>query len=527
MLQQLQIDVGQKKPLIIKDLPNLLLYVQSLNASSHNRSSYLFQNSNVFGFNDPRLIELHENHVCLYVDKYLETSIPDIQTEFLLESQGFSPCDYDGYLGKPDKDGVIRSRFRVNFCKNPNLQDYSEFITPLISGGRYNPYVRFNSSKISGATQLNKLQDLVGLDVVTSETEFSGTPIIDLMVFTFPFDFVGKYLLIPNKRNWVINKMWNCWREFFKQLRFLFNLPLEFIHGCNVSLHLWSSEFPLIPHPHFHVVFPHFSYLNVTKRYREDVEFVYDDLYEKLYSATDKADRYYLKKELSEKLNDFLYFTPLEKIGPELESGNKLPFDASLVRFIWSEIVNEEFKVPAGTSDYDVFIEFVKVTNKAKLLHYLQYKNRPVILDMDLFFKKVGNCITGYTPGDIHLDVVHSFVQSLFIEAAMKEDVQKCNRYESILKKIEFIASHVDAKDLFSWLQFLSIYRTDTRTYGFWQNIKRYRITSIMRGELPSNPVCPICGNDIEKTIGVNELFIDLVIVHDRSKFKIFTLDGG
>lgn len=525
MLNQISLELGQSKPLIIDNLVDLVLYVQSQNGNRFNGSKYLSK----FGFEDPRLISIHQNNSCLYIDKYFETCIPDIQTEFLLESVGKSPEDYEAFLGKdirkptsdfkpfikPDPSDSKKEfcRFWVNYCDNKG--DISKLITPIIHGGSWNPYVRFNSSKISGSKQLNKIRDLVGLQSINV---YEDPVIFDLLVLTFP-EVVSLQLLHSNKRNLTIKKMWLCHHKFFHELRFLFGLDPAQSHGCNSSLHLWSSSFPFLPHAHFHMVFPHFCYLNISKDYREDVEEVCKDLYDKLYDCSDYTKRRSLQCELSNKLEDLLYFEQLKRIGP-VHNKRVLPFDVDLLKFIWSEIVEEVFQLQ--DLELDIHCEFVKSSNKAKLLHYLQYKNRPPILDLDLFFRKCQNFITGYDSLDPAAAI--GYIQGLFVSAVMKENVEDSKRYESLLLKTEDIFKRFDSKKILSWLRFLSVWQTDTRVLGFWQNIKRYRVTHSTRGELPSSFVCPVCGGNLFKFGGVNSPLVGFMIINIQSKFKVFDL---
>lgn len=520
MLSQVTLQQPENNQLIIEDLSSLVIYVQSQNGSFPNRSNGCSKKRKTFGFNDPRLITLHNGSSSLYVDKYLECSIPDIQTEFLLESKGLSPEDYDAFLGRSDKHGVIGpEKFWVKICENEGV--LSELVLPIISGGRYNPYVRLNSCKNSGSTQLHKILDLAGSNI---EDIGEGPSLFNLMVFTFPED-VGLSLIDPKKRDKTLKKMWDCWKQFFKELRFLFGVDPSCLLGCNVSLHLWSSEFPFLPHPHFHVVLPHFSYLNVSKGYRLDLEDLLSNTYDELYSTDDKDVRTRLQLELSSELKKHLYFEQLDRQGPKTSNGFNLPVDIGLIRFMWSECVRESFG--PTENDLDVFCEFVKHDNKPKLLHYLQYKNRPVILDLDLFFRKCPNFISGYHGKDIDYSKVVDFVRSCFVTSALREDVSSTKKYESILSKVEKIEKLFSNTDIFRWLQFLSTWRTDTRVYGFWQNIKRYRISSVTRGELPRYEVCPVCGGDLVSA-GCNSGSMDVnyLIVNSRSKFFVFDVKG-
>ena len=538
MLEQVSLIDENKSIICLNDISSLLLYVQSQNGSSLNGSNSIAE----FGFNDSRLIKLHNGSSSLYLDKYFECSIPDVQTEFLLESTGVSPEGYDAYLGRGDS----KNKFWVKLCELDGVK--SELVTPIISGGRYNPYVRFASCKTSGQIQLKKMQDLVGANLVDVG---AGVPIHNLMVFTFPKE-VGLRLLNPRLRSKTISKIWSCWKQMFKELRYLFHVDPACLLGCNVSLHLWSSEIPVLPHPHLHVVLPHFSYLKVSKEYREDCEALLSSDYDCLYSigtAEDiesrkdvlpvsvderkrlfKDERRNLLLSISSRLSDLLYFEQLERQGLQVKN-NRLPLDVSLVRFMWSEIVDKVFNISAdGPSNYDVYTEFVKHDNIPKLLHYLQYKNRPVILDLDLFFRKCQNVVSGYHPENFNWCSVVDYVRGLFVSSVLREDVRKASKYESLLNSVESVSESCSVKDLFGWVQFLSSWPTDTRVYGFWQNIKRYRITSVLRGELSTPDVCPICGGEVTSMGGNSgELCLDYIIVNFRSTFKVYQLscDSG
>jgi len=513
MLEQVSLIDENKSLICLNDLSSLLLYVQSQSGSSLNGSNSIVE----FGFNDPRLIKLHNGSSSLYLDKYFECSIPDVQTEFLLESTGVSPEGYDAYLGRGDS----KNKFWVKLCELDGVK--SELVTPIISGGRYNPYVRFASCKTSGQIQLKKIQDLVGANLVDVG---AGGPIHNLMVFTFPKE-VGLRLLNPRLRSKTISKIWSCWKQMFKELRYLFHVDPACLLGCNVSLHLWSSEIPVLPHPHLHVVLPHFSYLNVSKQYREDCEILLSSEYDELYFADDKQIRNDCKLGISSRLTDLLFFEQLIRQGPRTKN-SCLPMDISLVRFMWSEIVDKVFNISAeSVSNYDVYTEFVKHNNIPKLLHYLQYKNRPVILDIDLFFRKCQNVISGYHSENFNWCSVVDYVRGLFVSSVLREDVRKASKYESLLNTVESISKTCSIKDLFGWVQFLSKWQTDTRVYGFWQNIKRYRITSVLRGELKTPDVCPICGGEITPMGGNSgELCLDYIIINFRSTFKVYQISS-
>ena len=547
--------------LVIDNLPDLIIYVQSLNGTI----------STPVGYNSKILKKKHNENVCLYIDKYFETSIPDIQTEFLLESSGISPDQYEAWLDP-------KGKFWVNQCNNEGV--ISSLITPNVKGSRFNPYRRFVSSKHSGASQVEKMLDLVGANFKNIDNV--NPTVFDLLVLTFPFD-IAKLLIDPRKRDKTITKLWKCWKLFFKHLHLWFGIDSDHLLGANVSLHLWSSEFPFIPHPHFHVVFPHWSYLNVNDSLSRkghiknnsrvsiercsisggdpDLDFCktcilsedclshkYDLLYGLIeetvivskheennstyrFIPTDKQD---LKKkfqiDISKCLCKHLDFNVLSWDGKTISYSKNdipyeysLPIDVNVFRNIWFDCVNEVFgiipDVENDNSVYDIHVQWVDPDQRAKLLHHMQYKSRPPVLDLDLFFRKCPNLITDYN--ELNPSVAIDYIRSLFVNAVLKEDISGASRYELVLQKIECLFNMFSDKDFFEWLQFLSLWKTDTRVFGFWRMINRYRVTSVIRGELPKFHICPVCGGELTKITAVDVIFIDCFIKHIGSKFLL------
>ena len=192
---------------IVKEL---IAYVQSQSGAVKNDGFSLYD------YGSKKLMDLHSKNSYLYVDKYFETCIPDVQTEFLFESIGLSECDYDAWLDD-------RGHFWVNRCNRDGI--LSEYVTPNIKGKRFNPYIRFLSSKTSGAEQVHKLLDLVGCNFVDIDINPFPT-VFNLLALTFPFE-ISLLLLDSKKRGSVINKMWKCWKLFFKELHLYYNLPIR------------------------------------------------------------------------------------------------------------------------------------------------------------------------------------------------------------------------------------------------------------------------------------------------------------
>lgn len=587
MLSQVTLQKPENNQLVIKSLPDLLIYVQSHIATVKNR------NLSLYDYGSRKLLDLHSTNSHLYIDKYFETCIPDIQTEFLFESKGLSECDYDAWLED-------RGRFWVNSCTRDGVM--SEFVTPNIKGRKYNPYVRFLRSKSSGSSQVNKLLDLVGCNF--QDPYSPHRTVFNLLTLTFPYD-VAILLVDPKKRDCAIKKMWKCYKLFFKELHLYYGLPSDHVLGASVSLHLWSSSFPFLPHPHFHAVQPHFSYLNVNDtlewdctvgkhvHVRNDVRDLIEGcsvtggasdksycsscavsdacisrLYDKMYSLVHKQDismdggdkktHCYISKdnlpelcslqiELSKALAEHLQFTPLSWDGLIVKTSDRgidynvsLPVDVDVFKSMWSDCVNEVFKKefnellkekqlendfvdPSLDIDvtveslYDVHTQFVKPEQKAKLMHHLQYKCRPPVLDLDLFFRKCQNFVTGYDSLDP--DAVISFIRSKWVYAVLHDDLSGSKRFESLLIKAERLFSDCSSSDIYNWLQFLCLLQTDTRVFGFWRSIKRYCVTSVVRGSLPKSHICPICGGDIECLLAVNILYVDAIVVHLGSRF--------
>ena len=541
------------------------------------------------GFGDIDLLTFHNKKLALYVDKYLFTAIPDIQTEFLLESVGIPQDRYEADLDP-------RFMFNVNACFDNDL--VNEFVTPRIRGGSFNPYVRFLSSKSSGGGQVLKLFDLVGLN---PDDDSLISPCFDLLTLTFPFE-ISKLLLDSKIRNSVTEKMFKCYIQFFKELHLLFDIPSNHILGSSISLHEWSSNLPFLPHAHFHIVLPHFSYKKINKSQRLQYESLIDlpdsseygglefekgRLYSRLYdlivefelthnkmpkfkkhdlfspqkesspegilfshcdkkqfhrSISDMPEFQAIYNDISSKLSSMLEFSVLDWQGLiQKKSFNgdpcsvRVPFDVDLLRSIWTDIVNDVFALNSPNdisldySDpvmYDIFIEFVSINSPKyfpKLLHFLSYKSRPAILDLDLFFK---NC-DGFVLDHNHIDKnrVLLYVRNLKHNAETYENFDDFYRYESVLSKIEKIFDLFSDRAIFDWLRFLSTHRTITKTFGFWRNIKRYRVSSVQYKAIPYPKICSICGNPTCIFRFTNSLTIDGLILHHGSKFYLFNID--
>lgn len=523
-----------KNDVLINSLNELLVYVQTQSDSTNGSKHF---------FNDKKLIDIHKNNSILYIDKYLETSIPEYQTDVLLASSGIPQQKYEAYLND-------KGRFWVNYCTDEQGET-SEYIIPNVRGGTFNPYMRFLSSKHSGGEQTNKIIDLAGFVYKKIDAFEDWKPVINLLTLTFPDELSFK-IVDPQTRDETLDKIWICYKRFFKDLRFILDLDPDDILGTSASLHLWSSEFPVMPHPHIHAVIPHFTYKKINSNDRREIEGAWlHDLYEELYSyvetVTDERGKKIqflpqqnldhinrIRKEISDILEDELGLQVLPWQGSykpkDKETLVDVPLDVDLLKSVWSSIVNEVFEIDEvyqdldqpGAENYDIHTQYCYIDQKSKLQHYLQYKVRPPVLDLDLFFRKYD--IIPY-PGVIELDHLEQKLRDNFITWSLKGVVDESRRFESQLKKIENLRSQFNDKEILDWLRFLAVdCHTKTRVLGFWRNIRRYQVSSFTRKPLPLPPICPICGGVTTKVCTINIFNVSHLVKHDRSSFYVYEI---
>jgi len=526
----------------LKTLDSLLCYVQHL-SDSFSRTSVLCD------YDSKRLLNAHFDKSSLFIDKYIQSAIPDVQLEFLFESQGI--MEYSAWL---DSD----KKYKHVVCDSED--HFSELFIPNIRGDHFNPYIRFKSSSVCGSQQASKLMDLAGLGPKVDTDDLSGMhdTVFNLMVLTFPKE-IGYLLLDPVIRDITISRMQSCFKEFFRSLKDVFYLDSDSILGCSCSLHLWSSEFPFIPHPHFHVVLPHFCYNSVTKpdRMLYD-EWLEESFYCKIRDCIDTVDlgtirkttrsaaagslgatckvieevpvqhRFivdpelyeHLKQGLSNQLAEYLFFQPLHWQGLT-DKGRSVPIPVDSIKKLWSSIVSKEFG-EISIESLDIHVKFCKHSEKSKLLHYLQYKTRPAVLDLDIFFKKCENFVTDYNSLDPNAAI--GFIRSLFVKAVMNEDLFAA-KYDSLLSSAEELFHLYTPQDILDWLKFLAIAKTDTRVYGFWRNIKRYLLNPLEQAPvLIVLSICPICDGVKSDIRYIDSPMFDSVIIRHRSRFLVYDI---
>jgi len=505
------------------------------------------------------LMAAHKNKSSLFVDKYINCVIPDPQLEFLLESIGIMEYDADLVPGR---------EFKYSVCQDDDGV-VSELFVPNISGDRWNPYMRFKSSSVSGSQQCSKLSNLAGIDVkqwIDQDARLLDNAVVfNELVLTYPQE-ISLLLLDLGKRDIVISRAKKCVKLFFKGLHGLFDLPDGSFLGCSESIHTWDSHLPFLPHLHHHVIFPHFSYRKISKDARLSIDESLVALYTKIEAlvssdggpvddirydsvlndkrvvdsdiggckvVTDQDFYKILKKDLSKCLSEYLGFNPLLWKGriPKVDDKGvsrirEVPLDAADVKKLWSSIVKKEFAAELKGFDkpIDLHVQWFKASNKAKLLHALQYKTRPPVLDLDLFFRRCENFVVDYNR--IDKTVALDYVRGLFVKAVMREEVAAAARYESLLKKVEFVFSNFSDDDILEWMRFISISHSKTMVLGYWRNIKRYLLDPLDRKVLVDDGICLVCGGFSVDVRYVSSFCIDSVIMRTSSKFTVYNIKG-
>lgn len=506
------------------------------------------QNSFVgeFDYDSKELLDCHIGNCVLKIDKYIRCAIPTSELEFILESRGIH--NYEAFMDPS-------FNWKHSICLKNDI--ISEIVSPNIKGDHYNPYIRFKSCVSSASRSCSMLKDLVGLESKDLSMNFVHDNIFLDITLTFPFS-VDKYLLNPSVRNDFIKRMNNCRKKFFHSLDKLWYLPRDNLFGMSSSLHVWSSEFPLIPHAHFHNVIPFFSYGHKSFINHFDIhdfccmypELIEDCIIEvpngfKKFVKTKKfganpnspkskhtvevprIDRFVVDRK---KYNDFRlklsnFLKPLKHFDPIDWSNSDSPVNIDKMKNLWSDIVYTEFfDIMDHFELLDIHVSWVPWYRKSKLRSILQYKIRPPVLDLDLMFRKIPNVVTGYNIEGLDIDRVLDYIDKQLVISIRCSDTDKINRYESLLNKLQYLKDNFPNEWFYDWLQFLSVWVTDTRIYGFWKDLKHYLLDSDYK-ILVKEEVCPICNHVICDT-GIKTRYcdIDFVLIQERSKYLVYNV---
>ena len=534
-------------------------------------------------------MEAHKNKSIFLVDRYIYCAIPTPDLEFLLESQGIFNynADLEGFKHSvcTNRDSLPNSgEYEKAGGVSYNL---SEIFSPNIVGEHFNPYKRFQSCLSVASRTCSKVLDLAGLEIRDiSAVEPHENVFLDI-VCTFPFEIDillvnakyrsrAPYKVSKNgkktsqldiKPHHLIDRMNRCRKAFFDRINEVFTYrDSSKTLGCSSSLHLWSSSVPFLPNSHVHNIIPFFSYNKEIRRF--PIEILEQDLIDsvcwvecgskkvaskreygnlgnvvthneekplKRRFVVDEGRYKQLRLRISNLLRDSLGFEGC------VWHDQRFPVDVDLIKQIWSDCVRSEFNdiLPAtGMKGYrgsyqpvfDVHVNFIPWMQKSRLLHALQYKSRPPVLDLDLFFRKISknsnnwNFVKDYN--SLNFELLEDFLNYQLQVAINCSNTPDINRYEAQLKKLSQLQQSYSEKDFYEWLQFLSVWVTDTRVYGFWRNIKHYMLDP-EHEILVEQIVCPICNGSIESLRIVDFCVVNSVIVRNRSNFCIYSLDGG
>jgi len=565
---------------LVDDLQSPYLFKNPTLDEVHRYFKYLIdvkKNQKKEDFGSSRLLDAHKGKTSLIFDKYFSCAIPNLQLEYILQSLGIN--DYDAWLDHGRE-------FNHSICQDDSEKGFTESFFPNVKGGRFNPYIRFKSSSVSGTQQSTKLGQLAIVDMKLMDPLWHPCVFND-MVLSYPFT-LDALLLNPKYRTraeWkiskngertsildikpchIIDRMNRCLDKFFTLLHLYFGMPKTRTLGFCSRLHIWSSEFPIMPNCHHHVFFPHFSYSKISKESRSEFDSeILDSLIENFKDAIDevsydgvkhscktygalggkshfiqhikKHTRFIVDKErydefqlcLNHDLSFFVDYRPLDW------ESSKYPLDIELIREYWTEIVYTEFADFLGgyhsnVAPCDVYTKFIPFSEKSRILHSMQYATRPPVLDLDLFLKTISDyCEKALISQTFSTDAIETsintviavdFLRGLFVKAVEHENVRLASKYESMLVKLEKLVSMYSNRDFFEWLQFLSTHSTQTTVKGFWRNIKRYMLDPDHRF-LFEEQVCPVCDSVISKLPSCSHIFVDSVIIRDRGGFLVF-----
>jgi len=306
----------------------------------------------------------HPFQSTLFFDKYIETAEPDLQLTFLFETQGIIHFNAD-----LDQD----KQFKHKVCKDSS-GNITEMLYPHIHSEHFNPYGRYCNSVSSASHQCSKLVDLAGVDLCFYDFltgEFTHPTVFNELVLTYPEE-ISNQLLDPSIRESIIDRSRKCSKRFFDKLNTLFCSGNQQL-GSSVNTHVWSSEFPFLPHLHHHMILPHFSYDKTRFRDLELLQPIFKQ-FEEVFAIVESGsvrskvhtksggvirdkqiiNKYLIDEEkynqlriqLSRELSDQLGFKQLEWFGSHINYNKEIPDPLAIesLKKLWAKIVSKEFK---------------------------------------------------------------------------------------------------------------------------------------------------------------------------------------
>jgi len=453
--------------------------------------------------NDNEFLAKIEGHDLLYLNRYISNIAVDDQLAFLYDLNHIA-----GYA--PDK--IVYDQFVEGV--NPNIENMRQQIAdgiahpdyflpasprmfaPRVVGAPNNPYYRYRLAQSKASHEMAKLDDL---PVVNS--------IINL-VLTYPREIshlVFKYGLYEME-----TRCNECYKDFWMQLHEMTTVvkgkqtqwiqPVADVDGlkkrkagCSQTLHPWSSSNPLAPHFHHHVIMPNIAvvwdyagsnihsrnirdmrseidtYLKDTRRELEMIlsenkntikdgiviETTLQDA--NLFSRSVKQIIDTYDKELAEQLE----MTSLPWVDHD---GKLVPFPVDDVKRLWTDCVKQHFGMEFDPDFFkdlilDVHVKYSykhKRNFRSQVLHWLAYKSRDPVQDLNIFFK--------YNPG-----VVSPIMDPSAAAVDYNLDITKI-RDELLFERV----NGVPDDHLKKWLADIVAYKSKTKVYGFWKYLKSF-----------------------------------------------------
>jgi len=207
--------------------------------------------------------------------------------------------------------------------------------------------------------------------------------------------------------------------------------------------------------------------------------------------------------------------------------GRRFPIVAKDLRRLWTSCVYAEFEDLLGVWDeeklLDARVDFVDGEDKTKTLHFLRYKGRHPIVDVDEFFRRLPGVVCdplkktdylecGFTAplesfddlskifgewcsGGFNDQLFLEYVRGNFTAAVMREDVEGARLWESRLRRFERLFERYGSDAFYDWLRYLvGPYKADTRPLGWWKNISWYRQESLLYEGMSLPSICSLCG---------------------------------
>ena len=148
------------------------------------------------------------------------------------------------------------------------------------------------------------------------------------------------------------------------------------------------------------------------------------------------------------------------------------------------------------------------------LYHYLCYKNRPPIVDLDLYFRDHTKLLTGPCKGDFNIDRYFEILTNQLLDS--QDEITATIRANKFNQARQLLETY-GPSSFENWIQYIVFgfpTHNNCRVRGFMRNLKRFRITSLSRGPLPNFRYCPICGGFDSEVIKLESVSPDYLLIN-------------